>query len=96
MFDLPVKTKPQRKMATDFRKALLKDGFDMVQFSVYSRPCPSEENARKHFDFVAAILPPKGRVRILQFTDKQYGRMACYQGEIPVKPERMPGQLELF
>jgi CRISPR-associated protein Cas2 len=96
MFDLPVKTKAQRKLATGFRKALLDDGFDMIQFSVYSRPCPSEENAQAHFDHISSCLPPKGQVRILQFTDKQYGRMQCYQGEIPIETEHMPAQLELF
>lgn len=96
MFDLPVKTKAQRKRATAFRKALLKRGFDMIQFSVYSRPCPSEENAASHILRVEKLLPPKGQVRILLFTDKQYGRMRCYQGEIPLNPERAPSQLELF
>ncbi len=96
MFDLPVKTKAQRKLATGFRKALLDDGFDMIQYSVYSRPCPSEESAKAHFGHVQAALPPCGQVRILQFTDKQYARMLCFQGEIPVQTERMPSQLELF
>ena len=38
-FDLPVKTKEERKRATDFRNFLLDDGFQMIQFSVYARPC---------------------------------------------------------
>ena len=37
MFDLPVETKRQRKVAARFRKDLLKDGFGMHQFSVYSK-----------------------------------------------------------
>ena len=41
-FDLPVLTKQQRKQATQFRKALEKDGFTMMQFSVYVRHCPSK------------------------------------------------------
>ena len=35
MFDLPVETKSQRRVAARFRKDLLKDGFTMHQFSVY-------------------------------------------------------------
>ncbi len=96
LFDLPVKTKTQRKRATDFRKNLIKDGFDMVQFSVYSRPCPSEENAAVHRNRVRLFLPQEGQVRVLLFTDKQYSRMECFQGEIPVAPEAMPHQLDLF
>ena len=34
-FDLPVTTKKERKDATQFRKSLEKDGFSMMQFSVY-------------------------------------------------------------
>ena len=41
-FDLPVKTKKQRKEATTFRKYLEKDGFSMLQFSVYMRHCASK------------------------------------------------------
>ena len=47
LFDLPVETKKERKAAADFRKALLKDGFSMLQFSVYNRHCASDESACK-------------------------------------------------
>lgn len=35
MFDLPVVTKKERKVATKFRNDLLDEGFLMIQFSVY-------------------------------------------------------------
>jgi len=35
-FDLPTDTKTDRKNAARFRKGLLKDGFEMMQFSVYA------------------------------------------------------------
>lgn len=35
-FDLPVVNKKERKVYAQFRKFLLKDGYDMVQYSVYS------------------------------------------------------------
>jgi CRISPR/Cas system-associated protein endoribonuclease Cas2 len=34
-FDLPTETKKDRRNAQQFRKNLLKDGFTMMQFSVY-------------------------------------------------------------
>ena len=37
MFDLPVLLEEERKEAARFRKALLDDGFIMIQYSVYSR-----------------------------------------------------------
>lgn len=36
-FDLPVTTKKEMKAASLFRKNLEKDGFSMMQFSVYIR-----------------------------------------------------------
>ena len=96
MFDLPVKTKHQRKVASRFRKDLQDAGFDMIQFSVYSRPCPTEENAQVYKDYVRRILPDKGHVRIVQFTDKQYGRMECFYGNLQEPPEKQPEQLDLF
>ncbi len=96
LFDLPVKTKSQRRKATDFRKSLLEDGFQMMQFSVYIRACPSEESAAAHRRRVRAVLPPLGSVRILQITDQQYGRMACFDGKKEHDPEEMPRQLQFF
>ena len=45
-FDLPVVEKEQRKAATRFRKFLLDDGYQMLQFSVYARSLVS--HARMH------------------------------------------------
>jgi CRISPR-associated protein Cas2 len=96
LFDLPVGTKPQRKRASEFRKRLREDGFWMLQYSVYARPCPSEENALVHAHRVEAILPSEGQVRMIQLTDRQYGRMLCFHAGSDAAGERMPQQLEFF
>lgn len=70
MFDLPTETALDRQKYTRFRKFLLKDGFSMLQFSVYGRHCPSDENADVHENRVVAGLPPKGNVRIIKVTEK--------------------------
>ena len=36
-FDLPVVTKAERRAYTVFRRFLLNDGYDMIQYSVYGR-----------------------------------------------------------
>ena len=74
-FDLPVLTKTRRKQATQFRKALEKDGFSMMQFSVYVRHYPSKENMEVHIKRVRLALPIAGQVSILTVTDKQYSEM---------------------
>lgn len=96
LFDLPVRSKPQRKRATKFRKMLIEDGFDMMQYSVYLRPCPSEENTDVHLRRVENSLPPEGHVRIFKITDKQFERMLCFRSGEVSDLESMPEQLCLF
>ena len=96
MFDLPVDTKAARKDYARFRKSLLMDGFCMMQFSVYTRHCSSEENADVHIRRVQSFLPDDGEVRLLTVTDKQYERMRIFWGKRRKPPEPPPAQLELF
>ena len=96
MFDLPTKTKKERRAYTVFRKELLNDGFLQMQYSVYARYCASDENAQVHVNRVKSILPPKGEVRIMQITDKQYERMKVFYGKKPKPPEKAPDQLQFF
>lgn len=95
-FDLPTETPENKKNYVKFRKALLLDGFIMLQYSVYARCCPSEENAQVHLKRVEKIVPPDGQVRVLQLTGKQFERMKIYEGKIRVKPEKEWSQLTLF
>lgn len=96
MFDLPVDTKEARKAYAHFRKDLLRDGFRMMQFSVYIRHASSRENAAVHADRVEALLPPDGEVRVMVVTDKQFGRMRVFFGNMRRAPEPEPPQLALF
>lgn len=95
-FDLPTKTKKEKKAYIDFRKSLMKDGFTMFQFSIYVRHCASVENAEVHIKRVKTCLPKHGKVGILCITDKQFANIQLFYGEKP-KPPNAPGQqLELF
>ena len=96
MFDLPVDTKKARRRYAQFRKALLKDGFARMQFSVYIRHCASRENAEVHLKRIEEAVPPEGEVRALTITDKQYERMRVFWGKRRKAPEQAPLQLELF
>lgn len=82
-FDLPTKTKPQRRRANRFREFLKKDGFMMLQLSVYARVCRGQDAVDKHVRRVRTSLPKEGSVRTLQVTDKQYGRMELMLGNAP-------------
>ena len=96
LFDLPTDEPEDKREYVRFRKALLEDGFVMLQYSVYGRCCPSEENATVHLKRVERAVPPEGQVRVLQLTGKQYGRMKIYEGKIRRKPEKEWSQLMLF
>ena len=96
LFDLPTETKKERKSYARFRKELLKDGFSMFQFSIYTRCCPSRENADVHIKRVKKLLPPQGYVGILSITDKQFGMMELFHSTKPIPVEPEPQQLEMF
>lgn len=81
-FDLPVTTAAERKAATKFRNFLIKDGYYMVQFSVYSRVCNGNDAVEKHSKRLKASLPKNGSVRLLTITEKQYQNMSVLLGEI--------------
>jgi CRISPR-associated protein Cas2 len=96
MFDLPVITKDERRAAARFRKDLIKRGFMMLQLSVYGRFCASEEAGKIHCKYVRACLPPKGEVRLISITDRQYGKMEVFYGKSKREPEPEPEQLFFF
>ena len=96
LFDLPVDTAAARRDYAQFRKRLLKDGFTMLQYSVYARHSSSEENAQVHINRVQSFVPDDGEVRILTITDKQFERMRIFWGKIRKLPPTQPKQLEFF
>ena len=96
MFDLPTDTAYARRCYTQFRQELLKDGFIMMQFSVYARHCASEENAVVHKKRIQLALPPKGEIRVVTLTDKQYERMDIFWGKSRGKKEAPPEQISFF
>lgn len=95
-FDLPTETKKQRSIASKFRKHLIDDGFNMFQFSIYLRHCPSRENAEVHIKRVKNKLPGEGKIGILCITDKQFGQMELFFAKKEAALPIMPQQLELF
>jgi CRISPR-associated protein Cas2 len=89
MFDLPTLSKEQRRAAARFRKFLLDDGYDMLQFSIYSRICNGKDAVAKHLQRLNSNLPRKGKVRGLQVTEKQYAGMFVFIGTRTVHEEKI-------
>lgn len=74
-FDLPRYTSSENKEANNFRKRLLKDGFLMLQESVYCKLTLNQTAADYVKQRVKKYLPKSGSVMILQVTEKQFSSM---------------------
>jgi CRISPR-associated protein Cas2 len=94
-FDLPVVTRAERRAYTQFRRFLLNDGFDMIQFSVYGRILNGRDAEEKHMQRVIANLPPEGSVRVLTVTEKQFASMKLLVG-LPLFQERQVGASQML
>ena len=83
IFDLPTLTKEQRKIYTTFRDNILKDGFIMVQFSVYSRFCRNDTEYLKMLRRIKVYAPRNiGNIRVFKVTEKQYQNMITFSGDL--------------
>lgn len=96
MFDLPMDKPQLRREYAQFRKALLKEGFSMLQYSVYVHYVPSEEAETVYRRRVSRALPSHGQVRIVSVTDRQFEKMEVYVGQKRERVEDPPHQLMLF
>jgi CRISPR-associated protein Cas2 len=94
-FDLPVVTRAERRAYTQFRRFLLNDGFDMIQFSVYGRILNGRDAEEKHMQRVIANLPPEGSVRVLTVTEKQFASMKLLVG-LPLFQEKQVGASQML
>ena len=96
LFDLPVGDRTERADATKFRNFLLDEGFERAQFSVYLRFTSGKEAAAALMRKIEFALPPRGKVDILQFTDKQYENIVSFHGRTKGPQNQNPRQLVLF
>ncbi|UTY39230.1 CRISPR-associated endonuclease Cas2 [Allocoprobacillus halotolerans] len=81
-FDLPMTTKEEVKIYTCFRKYLIKNGYMMMQFSVYCKIFPNREATVKHVDILRKNVPKQGQIRLLMVTEKQYSKIEIIVGGI--------------
>lgn len=79
-FDLPMVTKTEKRAYVQFRRFLLNDGYDMIQFSVYGRILNGRDAESKHLTRLTDNLPPEGSVRCMSVTEKQYAGIKLLVG----------------
>ncbi len=96
-FDLPVVIPRERKEYTRFRKFLLKDGYTMLQYSVYTRICNGEDAVKKHMQRLKQNLPPvNGAIRALKVTEKQFENMEILLGSTTTEEELGTNKVDFF
>lgn len=84
-FDLPRETSKEISSATRFVKNLKRDGFIMLQESVYCKlllNMSSYDSIKKRID---KIKPSKGNIILLTITEKQFNSMELILGDISHK-----------
>ena len=92
-FDLPVKTKNDRREYSRFRKFLVKSGFIMMQESVYSKIALNQNVAAGISESVRKQKPKAGVVQLLTVTEKQFSKMetivGCSSSNVVSSDERL-------
>jgi CRISPR-associated protein Cas2 len=79
-FDLPMVTRAEKKLYVQFRRFLLNDGYDMIQWSVYGRLLCGVDDEQKHLKRLVDNLPPAGSVRCMTVTEKQFAGIKLLVG----------------
>lgn len=82
MFDLPTSDFIDMKNYRSFRKFLIRNGFMMMQESIYSKIAINQSVAKLIANKVRENKPPKGLVQMFIITEKQFSRMEILVGEI--------------
>ncbi len=82
-FDLPVETAANRLEYTRFRRFLIKNGFVMMQESVYSKIVLNNSAANAIRDKVRKNKAKDGLIQVLSVTEKQYNNIELIIGSTP-------------
>lgn len=88
-FDLPVVTKTDRHAYSVFRKYLIKQGYLMIQYSVYSKLFNNMEAVENHIKTLKKNLPKSGSIRAMTVTEKQYSKILILLGGVSLEEESM-------
>lgn len=79
-FDLPMNNKNERRVYQGFRKYLIKNGYMMMQYSVYCKIFANREAAINHAHILKTVVPKEGQIRLMLVTEKQYSRIEIITG----------------
>ena len=81
LFDLPNVEAYERKEYSQFRKHLLKNGYTMIQFSVYVKCINTQLKVDKELKKLYQFVPTNGNIRMLTVTENQFQNMVMILGK---------------
>ena len=79
-FDLPIETAENRSNYSRFRRFLIKNGFIMIQESVYCKMVINQTAANTVINNIRSNRPPDGLVQVLSVTEKQFEKLEFITG----------------
>ena len=82
-FDLPMQTDKNRREYSQFHKFLIKNGYIMLQKSVYSKLAINNVTSESEKNKIKDNLPDEGIISLLEITENQFSRMEYLIGESP-------------
>lgn len=92
-FDLPTETREDRREYSRFHKLLIRNGFLMMQESVYCRMLLTPSAGRTVMETIRRHRPPHGIVQMMTVTEKQFAGIeyitGCHHSEVIESDERL-------
>lgn len=85
MFDLPTLTTEDNRNYRQFRKFLIKNGFILMQESIYTKFALNPSSAELIRKQVRKAIPKDGLVQMLTITEKQFQDMELLLGNKQTK-----------
>ena len=79
-FDLPSVSSKEKRIYRGFRKFLVKNGFIMMQESVYTKLALNQTVAFNIMNSIKSNRPEEGIVQMLCVTEKQFSKMEYVVG----------------
>ncbi len=80
LFDLPNIESYEKKEYVKFRKCLIRNGYTMMQFSVYVKCVNTQSKVEQEVAKIKKFIPTKGNIRIITVTESQYANMYMILG----------------
>lgn len=81
IFDLPTIESYEQKEYRQFRKELIKNGYVMIQFSVYLKSFNHQISLNEEIVKISKRIPKSGNIRAISLTEHQWSNAIFMCGE---------------